>query len=126
MTYQGSKFENIIRIQVGNGESLSNAFYVGNSYILCGIQIPATVQLDELAFERSLDSTDGSDGTYSSLYDSSGNLITFSAAASQNISPSDAGPESVMIGGWLKLRTRLSSSNQTQSQNTAFYILLRR
>lgn len=88
-------------VVVANGGTTSEAFGVGASLSVVGVQVPAAITSATLGF---LGST-AHGGTYGDIADSDGNLVSVALTAGRSIGLSGAEADAVSAYPWLKIKT---------------------
>ena len=96
----------LARAVIANGESLSGAIHVGD-FSDWGIIMPDTWTAANLTFQV----CDTESGTYVDLYDSSGNEVSVTVAASRGIT----GLPDITQWSWLKIRSGTAAAAVNQA-----------
>jgi hypothetical protein len=93
-------YPKIKTVTVANGGTTSEAFDVGAG-VVSGLLLPSALTSSAITFTAS----DRQDGTFSPVYDSDGNQVSFSVAASRAVGAAGSEIDALAPFGWLKLVT---------------------
>jgi hypothetical protein len=91
-------YPKIKTVTVASGQQTSNAFNVGAG-VVSGLLLPSSLTSTAITFTAA----DSQDGTYKAVYDSDGNQVSFTVAASRAVGAAGSEIDALAPFEWFKL-----------------------